>query len=538
MFNFFNGLNRNSQSFNPKEISRDRHSKNRRINQKEKIECDRLLVEENAKEVLIKLLSELQELHSLGIIHHNISPNNIIGNSLDYSTVFLNSCPPPISKGDVILSVKRNPNLCLTLDTDFIAPEEATGNPIFASDIYALGLTVIYLLTGKMPKQLKFDLATGNMIWHQYADRISPQLVAIIDRAIQPHPSDRYANAGEMLMEVKSLLPPSSSSKRLSSSPWTTTLISYGIAVMGVLAIFIASYSQQRPQRSLKSPIATPLPVQPALSTTDRPNLQPNPTPLNSPPSPEPKPIPSPPPITYLPPSSAIDYLDLTIANKASWRGKMPSRSVVLTFDDGPSREYTPQVLAILQKHNIKATFFVVGKRVERDCDLVLQIVIQGHELGNHTYDRPFLWNNPASFQYQQIEKGQQAINNCLQKFYSPEYSSLWMPKWFRAPYAAQDRTTLNVAHQLGLHRVMWSMDTRDWHRSTSVDSIVREVTQTQGQDIVLMHDATETDFEFHHPEASLSRDRTVAALDEAIARLKARGIEFLTLSEAFDLQN
>lgn len=225
--------------------------------------------------------------------------------------------------------------------------------------------------------------------------------------------------------------------------------------------------------------------------------------------------------------SPVTQYIDITVGNKSYWKSQMPARSVVLTFDDGPSLEYTPDVLAILRKHGIRATFFVVGKRVKEHCFLVRQIVKEGHELGNHSYSHPFLWKNGENFQRQEIEKGQKAIEQCLG---IPGYR----PIWFRAPYAAQDEVTVQASHNVGLHTVMWTIDTNDWRKTSTIQSIANQLISTQGQDIILLHDATEANPNFQDPEASASRQNTVDALDGAITSLKQRGLQFMTLSEAF----
>ena len=77
----------------------------------------------------------------------------------------------------------------------------------------------------------------------------------------------------------------------------------------------------------------------------------------------------------------------------------MRPQTVALTFDDGPTREFTPQILEILRQSGTQATFFVVGKRVDENCDLLRQIYNDGHEIGNHTYTHPYLTKISATAQ-------------------------------------------------------------------------------------------------------------------------------------------
>jgi serine/threonine-protein kinase len=80
-----------------------------------------------------------------------------------------------------------------------MAPEQASGRPIYASDIYSMGMTAIYLLTGKLPQELEIDSHTEEMFWQQYAANVSPHLAAVLNKAIQYHPRDRYSTAIKML---------------------------------------------------------------------------------------------------------------------------------------------------------------------------------------------------------------------------------------------------------------------------------------------------------------------------------------------------
>lgn len=219
-------------------------------------------------------------------------------------------------------------------------------------------------------------------------------------------------------------------------------------------------------------------------------------------------------------------YIDINLKNRQFWLSKMPKKTVALTFDDGPSPEYTEQVLNILNKYNIKATFFVVGYRIDKYCPLIKRIVAEGHELGNHTYHHNFLTKITPELQQQEMYKTQLAINNCV--------GSSYIPRWLRSPYGDQNETTLGIAHNLGLNTVLWSLDTNDWRPSSTSKSIVSQATKTNGQDIILMHDATEANPQLGLPESSNSRQNTVDSLEEIIVKLKANNINFATMSQAF----
>ena len=80
--------------------------------------------------------------------------------------------------------------------------EQTIGRPVFASDLYSLGLTAIYLLTGQLPQALEVDPATGDILWHRHAPQVSATLAAVLDKAIQSHPRDRYPSAAAFHAEL------------------------------------------------------------------------------------------------------------------------------------------------------------------------------------------------------------------------------------------------------------------------------------------------------------------------------------------------
>ena len=244
----------------------------------------------------------------------------------------------------------------------------------------------------------------------------------------------------------------------------------------------------------------------------------------------------APPPVTIAPPESIAtsqpkETIDIDWNSSSYFTAQMPAKSIALTLDDGPSKKYTEQVLDIFNQHQIKATFFLVGYRVEQNCPLVNRIVREGHTLGNHTYSHPILTQLSAEEQKVEMETTQTAIKNCG---IAPDK----LPRWLRTPYGAQDETTLQVAHQVGLNTALWTVDTNDWRKTAISQSIAGEVLKSQGQDIVLMHDATDANLELKSSQSSDTRQNTVDALAEIIPQLQERGFQFVTLEEAFPSQS
>jgi cellulose synthase/poly-beta-1,6-N-acetylglucosamine synthase-like glycosyltransferase/peptidoglycan/xylan/chitin deacetylase (PgdA/CDA1 family) len=208
-------------------------------------------------------------------------------------------------------------------------------------------------------------------------------------------------------------------------------------------------------------------------------------------------------------------YIDTTGGQVVSY--DLPPRTVVLTFDDGPDPKWTPQILDVLARHGVKATFFVVGTEVARYPEVVQAVVEQGHDLGVHTFthaDMAALSPWLRSLEYSQTQMALAAtvgVTTPLIRFpYSSGASSLDDTSW---PVVVE-------AGQAGYVVVMSSVDSRDWE-TPGVDRIVEASIPPYGRSgVILLHDA------------GGDRSQTVAALDRLIPILKDQGYRFLTASE------
>jgi len=198
--------------------------------------------------------------------------------------------------------------------------------------------------------------------------------------------------------------------------------------------------------------------------------------------------------------------------------GTGEERLIALTFDDGPDPQYTPQILDILQRRQVPATFFVVGVHAERSPELVQRIYAAGHEIGNHTYSHLDLGTASRARLQFELNATQRIIQHAI------GVSTLL----FRPPYAAdsepqtpQELEAILRAQQLGYITVGARIDPKDWEPGVTSDAILAEVLAEQPNGrIVLLHDAGGT------------RSATVEALPEIIDELRARGLRFVTVSE------
>ncbi|MEA5582044.1 protein kinase [Nodularia harveyana UHCC-0300] len=176
-----------------------------------KLQKQGLFSENAVRQVLADLLPVLEYVHSQRIVHRDIKPDNIIIRDHDHKSVLIDFGAVRESMGTVVNS-QGNPTSSIVIGTPGYMPsEQAAGRPVYSSDLYSLGLTAIYLLTGKQPQELESDSQTGEIVWRQYASQINPTLAAVIDRAIAYHPRDRFPTAKEMLNALQlasSSIPP------------------------------------------------------------------------------------------------------------------------------------------------------------------------------------------------------------------------------------------------------------------------------------------------------------------------------------------
>ena len=157
---------------------------------------------DEVRQILIQLLPVLDYVHSRRMIHRDIKPDNIIlrqGDSLPFLIDF------GAVKEAIATEVNQSgSNYSASIGTPgYMASEQAAGRPIYSSDLYSLGLTAIFLLTGKSPHELETDPRTGEIIWQEHAFNLDAELAEVLDRAIRFHPRDRFATASEMLDALK-----------------------------------------------------------------------------------------------------------------------------------------------------------------------------------------------------------------------------------------------------------------------------------------------------------------------------------------------
>ncbi|NJO96848.1 MAG: serine/threonine protein kinase [Hyellaceae cyanobacterium CSU_1_1] len=178
---------------------------------KQRVEQKGPLSTEEVEQILNSVLSFLKYIHSYGIIYRQLKPSTIILRQDYWLPASLQNClPVPIYFGGVKdlenqVDNHQQYNLAVPYRRDYISPEQKQGKSVFASDLYSLGLTAIYLLTGKHPGEFSLDPRSKKLRWHQEIPKQKIHLVRVIERAICPEMSDRYISAEKMLQALNSV---------------------------------------------------------------------------------------------------------------------------------------------------------------------------------------------------------------------------------------------------------------------------------------------------------------------------------------------
>jgi serine/threonine protein kinase len=158
--------------------------------------------ESSVKEILANILPILDYVHSKRIVHRDIKPDNIILRNSDGKPTLIDFGAVKETMGTVLTSSGNSSQSIVIGTPGFMPSEQSVGRPVYSSDLYSLGLTAIYLLTGKIPQEFTSDPATGEMMWRQQAPNVTPSFANFLDKAIQSHSRDRYQSANEMLQAL------------------------------------------------------------------------------------------------------------------------------------------------------------------------------------------------------------------------------------------------------------------------------------------------------------------------------------------------
>ena len=198
----------------------------------------------------------------------------------------------------------------------------------------------------------------------------------------------------------------------------------------------------------------------------------------------------------------------------AAYLGDTTQPVIYLTFDAGYENGATEKILDVLQKHQVKAAFFLVGNYIEKNADLVRRMVEEGHTVGNHTMHHPDMSKitDPTAFQTELTE-----LENLYRQVTGQE-----MPKYYRPPQGIYSEENLKMARELGYKTVFWSLAYVDWNNDaqpTKEEAFSKLLPRIHNGAVVLLHSTSRTNAEI---------------LDELLTKWKDMGYRFGTLDELF----
>ena len=194
-------------------------------------------------------------------------------------------------------------------------------------------------------------------------------------------------------------------------------------------------------------------------------------------------------------------------------------RSVALTFDDGPNPPYTDQLLDVLAKHNVKATFFMIGNRIERHPETVNRVIAEGHQIGNHSYSHPLLGFLPPRSVQRQIERTDVLLRQ-LGIIGEIVCRAPMLTRFLPVAYvlAKGDRTHISCN--------VWSWDWTTQNPDKITATVLKKTLSSTGAgSIIVLHDGKAEN-------KNANRSGTIEATDRIIAALKRDGYHFVRLSD------
>lgn len=203
--------------------------------------------------------------------------------------------------------------------------------------------------------------------------------------------------------------------------------------------------------------------------------------------------------------SSLVGNNDIFFKN-----GSREEKIIALTFDDGPHPKETHKILDVLDKYNIKATFFVVGKHASWYSEPLIRASKEGHEIGNHTFSHPDISNLSSDDIKREIKECEDTLVKLTGK----------RPTLFRPPYGSYSEEKLGeIAKESGYKIILWTtIDAKDWKNPPPSQISDCIINKAKNGDIILLHD--------------YGTENTVKALDTIIPEMIKKGYKFVTVSE------
>ena len=206
-----------------------------------------------------------------------------------------------------------------------------------------------------------------------------------------------------------------------------------------------------------------------------------------------------------IPPKVSLEDLDV----QPIYRGNPEKPMVAFLINVAWGNEYIPKILEVLKQHKTKATFFLDGSWTKKNPDVAKQIKDAGHEIGNHAYSHPDLQKRSMADTQEELKKTNAVIEQTLGI----------KPKWFAPPSGSFNETTVQVADQLNMKTILWTVDTVDWKKPAPTEMVNRVVSKIENGAMVLMHPT----------------EPVAEGIDAMISEIKEKGYQLGTVTELMD---
>ena len=203
-----------------------------------------------------------------------------------------------------------------------------------------------------------------------------------------------------------------------------------------------------------------------------------------------------------IPPNIHLEDLD----SEPIYRGNPQKPMVAFLINVAWGNEYIPGILKVLNEHQTKATFFFDGSWVKKNPDLAKMIKEAGHEIGNHAYSHPDLKQRSVAQTTEELKKTNDVIKATLGI----------TPIWFAPPSGSFNEATIQVADQLDMKTILWTVDTVDWRKPATSEMVRRVVSKVENGSMVLMHPTKPT----------------AEGMERMITDIKAKGLQLGTVSD------
>lgn len=210
------------------------------------------------------------------------------------------------------------------------------------------------------------------------------------------------------------------------------------------------------------------------------------------------------------------------VRHDSFYRVDAKDKVVAITFDDGPSPDWTPRILDELKAADVKATFFMLGQHVLEYPDVARRVTAEGHEIGNHSFDHHGLF-------FYTVEEAEREVLKCEKAIKDVTGVST---RYFRPPKAwINDEEKAAFSH-MGYKVILWSLNSKDWVTFDDKYIVAFIDKNVRPGDIILFHDSGGV-----FGVDGGDRHETVKTIPDLVRKLKARGYRFLTVSELLKME-